>query len=406
MAGTRTAVRPTAEQIDISAWKRFRADPADWFSPDEIAKARAYSTPSRRFMRAARIAALVTEILVVVTHVVPNAIDALDVSNWVVGIALAVVVITGIDLVHQVPFTAHRELVFDKKWEFSTQTTKGFVTDALKGIAINVVMLSLISIPVWAAMRATDLWWLWGFALLTLFQIGFLAIWPVWIAPIFNKFKPLEDQALRDEMLGLAKEVGVPVKDVLVSDASKRDRRDNAYFAGLGRTRQLVLFDTILDRPRNQLRSVVAHELGHWKLRHLVTTLPLAILMTFLSFAALGQLLQWDWLLDLAGVDHIGDPGGFPLFWLVFGSINRIPGFFTTALSRVHEREADLFALETTNDPDSFIGAMRSLHVDNLVNLTPSWWLRFTRGHPYADERMAMATEWASRKGIELQPAE
>ncbi|HEX7166471.1 MAG TPA: M48 family metallopeptidase [Acidimicrobiales bacterium] len=390
----------------ISPWRRFKADPAEWFSAEEIEKATAYSTPSRRLARTARAVAFAAEVLVVVTHLAPNVLDALDVSNWVVGVFVVLALTSVVDIVVAVPFAAYRELVFDKKWGFSTQTTKGFVSDQVKGLLLGAVIMTLLFVPIWAAIRATDSWWVWGWLLLTALQVGMLAVYPVLIAPIFNKFKPLEDEDLKAELLAMAKDADVPVKDVLVSDGSRRDTRENAYFAGLGRTRQLVLFDTILKRPREQLRSVVAHELGHWKLRHLVVSLPLAIVTTFAAFWVLQRVLAWDSLLELAGVDDLRTPGAIPLFTLVFGLITRVPGFATTALTRVHEREADLFSLDTTRDPDAFVAAMRALYVDNGANLTPTWWQRFTRTHPFADERMALGTEWARRQGIALSAAE
>jgi STE24 endopeptidase len=384
----------------ISAWRRFPSDPADWFSPDEIAKARAYSSPSRRLYRMANVAGVAVELFVVLSFLAPRLLRALHVTNWVEGVIVVVASASLIDLVHAVPFAAYRQLRFDKQAGFSTQTVKGFIGDTVKNLLIELVLGALLTIPIWWAIRTTDLWWVLGWLLLAAFEIVALFLAPVILMPLFNKFKPLEDDDLRADLLSLARQVDVPVQDVLVFDGSKRDTRENAFFAGLGKTRRLVLFDTILGRPREQLRSVIAHELGHWKLRHLVVTLPASVVSQFVAFFVLYEILRWRPLLDLAGVRSLRDPGAIPLFGLVFGVVNRLPSLIQTKLTQVHEREADRFALETLRDPDAFIETMRALHVDNLVNLTPSWWLRFSRDHPYADERMAMAAEWARRAGV------
>jgi STE24 endopeptidase len=378
----------------LSPWRRVDTDPHDWFSAEEIAKAKSYVTPLRRVTTAGKLVALAVDLAVVGFHLVPNLLDALDVTNWVGRLVVTVALITVTGTVASLPFDAWRELRYDKRWEFSTQTTKGFVVDQLKGIALGVVLFALLFTPLWAVIRATDLWWVYGWLVVAGLSLAIGVLAPVLIMPIFNKFTPLDDADLRDELLALARQADADVSEVLVSDASRRSRKDNAFVTGMGKTRRLVLFDTILARPREQLRSVSAHEIGHWKLHHIRRMVPMQLAILFVSFLALYLVLTWDTALDFAGVETAGDPATLPLFLLVFGATGAFTNLAVSWLSRANEREADLFALDVTHDADAFIEMIRSLSTDNLADLAPSWWRRVTQTHPPSAERLAMARAW------------
>ena len=382
--------------MTLSPWRRMRADPHDWFSAEEIAKAKSYVTPLRRMTTAGKVVATVADVAVVGFHAAPELLDALDITNWVGRLVVTVVLITLVGTVVSIPFDAWRELSYDKRWEFSTQTVKGFVADQVKGVLLGIVLFSVLFAPLWAVIRATDLWWLYGWAVMAAISLLIGVLAPVVIMPIFNKFTPLDDADLRQELLDLARQADADVSEVLVSDASRRSRKDNAFVTGFGKTRRLVLFDTILARPREQLRSVTAHEIGHWKLRHLRRTVPVQLLALFGAMLALGAVLTWDTALDFAGVESAEDPAALPLLLLVFAATGAVTNLVTTWLSRANEREADLFALRVTGDPDGFVEMIRSLSTDNLADLAPSWWRRVTQTHPPSAERTAMGRVWSA----------
>lgn len=386
----------------VSPWKRFPANPSDWFSAEDIARSKAYARPSRRLNGLARAVSFAVELLIVVTQLAPRALDALEVNGWIQQVIVVTLLTSTIETLIGVPFGAYRALKFDKDWGFSTQTPGGFASDTVKGLLIGYVIGSLLALALWWAVRATDLWWILGFLILFVFTVVLGVLAPVLLDPVFNKFVPLEDEELHDDLLSMARDLDCKVSSVLVSDASKRDTRDNAYVTGMGATKRVVLFDTILKRPRTQLRSIVAHELGHYKLRHVPKTVLFLTPILFVQFAAMKAVLSWDWLLDVAGVKSLRDPGAIPVFFLVFGLLSRASSMLGAWWSRYREREADIFALDGTGDPSSFIESMRALHVDNRADLTPSRWQRLLRSHPPADERMAMGAEWAKRAGTEL----
>jgi STE24 endopeptidase len=329
------------------------------------------------------------------THAVPELLDSLDASNWVVRLLVALAVVQVVEMTVSIPFAAYRELDYDKRWGFSTQTPGGFVSDNLKQLVLGVIIGVVLLVPLWALIRATDLWWIYGWLVMGLFVVGLGLLAPVLIMPLFNKFTPLEDGELRTELLDLARQVDADISEIQVSDASRRTRKDNAFVAGMGKTRRLVLYDTLLPRPRDQVRTVAAHEIGHWKRRHVVRIVPVISGLLLLNFVVLRLVLGWDAALRWAGVERIDDPATLPLFLLVFPVASALTGLVSAWVTRAGEREADLFALEVTGDPAATSAMLRALHTDNLADLTPSWWKRATAGHPPAAERLALCAAWA-----------
>jgi STE24 endopeptidase len=228
--------------------------------------------------------------------------------------------------------------------------------------------------------------------------LGFAA--PIVLEPLFNRFRALDDPALTGELRALAERAGVPVRDVLVADASRRTRRENGYVSGLGATRRIVLFDNLLDQsePR-QIRLVVAHELGHRRARHVERGTLLAMAGAATVVLVLWGVLSWPALLGAIGASGPGDPRVAPFLLLVV-SVFEILGLpLGAALSRRWEREADRSSLALTRDPEAFESAHRRLARANLADLEPPravYALLFS--HPTAPERIATARAWR-RKG-------
>lgn len=379
----------------INTWRRFPAKPEDWFSADEIDKAKRYVKPLSRLNLAERLVGGAVLVALIWTHAVPELLDAWGIENWVLRLLVALAIVNVAELVVSLPFAAYRELDYDKRWGFSTQTVGGFVPDAVKGLLVGVVITTVLLLPLWALIRSTDLWWIWGWLVMGVFVVGLGLLYPLLIMPLFNKFTPLEDDVLRDDLLGVARKADADVTEIQVSDASRRTRKDNAFVAGLGKTRRLVLFDTILARPAEQVRAVAAHEIGHWKLGHVRLLIPVVAGLLFVNFAVLRAVLGWDKALEWAGVASLGDPAVVPLFLLVFPLGSALTGLLSAWVTRAHEREADIFGLEVTRDPDAASAMLRSLHTDNLADLAPSWWKRATASHPHAAERLAMTAAWS-----------
>lgn len=390
-SGAAPAARP-------SHWTRVPADPAEWFDAEEVARGRAYNRPLDRLRRVRFVLGAAVTIAFIVGQAAPRLLDALGVSGWVLQLVVVAVAPEATTLVYSPWFDAHRELVYDKRWGQSNQTASGFVADQLKGLAVGLTLTVLLVVPLYAVIRATDHWWLYGWLIFSGFTVLFGVFYPVLIAPLFNTFAPLEDERLKARVLEVAERAGLDIDGVLVADASRRSRAGNAYVAGLGRTRRVVLFDTILEWPPEQVEQVVAHELGHWRHAHLRRKVPVLVGAQLVMFVLTWAALRWEPLLDLAGVSSAGDPASLPLFLAVFPLGFVLVGLVSSWLSRVDERQADIHALEVLGDPQAFVGLFRSLAETNKADVDPGWWKRLTASHPPITERLAMARMWEGRR--------
>lgn len=380
-----------------SHWRRVPADAADWFDAEEIERGRAYSRPAERMNRIRSVVTGVAAVAFIALEAGPAVTDTVD--GWVLQAALVVLAFTVLELVVSVGFDAWRELVHDKRWELSTQTTGGFVGDQLKGLLVSGVMSLVLLVPLWAVVRSTELWWLWGWLLFSAFTVGLGLLYPIVIAPLFNTFTPLKDEALSARILEVARACDLPISGVLVADASRRSRAGNAYVAGLGKTRRVVVFDTLLDWPHEVIVQIVAHELGHWRFAHLRRKLPVVIAVQLLLFLGSWALLQWDWLLDLGGVESVEEPAAIPIFFTIFPAGFVLANLVTSFLSRADERQADLYALAVLRDPEHFSEVFRRLADTNIADVDPSAWKRLNASHPPIPERLAMARQWQGASG-------
>jgi STE24 endopeptidase len=382
----------------------YRAD--DWFSAEQLAEARAYARPLNRLRLVRSLLSTVALVVVVFTKVAPRLLDRWGVHNWVLGLAVLVVLFTVGDLVLSVWLSGWQQLVYDKRWDLSTQTPGRFAVDQVKDVVLGSVLTTLLLLPVYAAIRATDRWWLWGWLGFMALILAVTFVYPVVIMPRFNKFTPLPDGDLRSRIEAVARLAATPLEGIYTMDASKRTKRGNAFVAGFGATTRVVLFDTILDDPVHTTEQIVAHEIGHYRLRHVLKSVPFQALLFLAAFVALAALGRWHTLLRGAGITRLGEPGSVPLFLLAFGlfwsGLNLAQAWF----SRFKEREADLEALELLGRPSAFLDLWRRMAPKDKVELEPSWWARLNHTHPEVPERMAFARRWAdaNRMPVDLSP--
>ncbi len=374
--------------------RRVASPASDWFSAVEVARGQAYNRPLERLSRIRLALSGAVLVAFVVGQAAPRLLAALNVRSWILELVAVVVAVQLSSLVYAPWFAAHRSLFYDRRWGLSTQTAKGFVADQVKELLVTMVASLVLAVPLYAVIRTTEAWWLFGWLVVAGFTVLASFLFPVVIAPVFNRFEPLDDDRLVARVKAVARRAGLDVDRVVVADASRRSRAGNAYVAGLGPTRRVVLFDTVLDWPVELVEQVVAHELGHWRYGHLRRRLPVVIGAQLVVFATGWAVLGWDPLLSLAGVRSVGDPASLPLLVIVLS-----PGLVATSLlaSRLHradERQADLFALELLGRPDRLVALLRRLARRNKADVDPTWWKRVTSTHPPLAERMAMAAAW------------
>ena len=318
-------------------------------------------------------------------------------GGWIAQVLLGVAALTLVGRLVTLPVSAYAEMV-RHRYGLSTRGWGLWLRDVAVGTAISalVTALALWSF-LWLVRRAPRTWWMWSAGVAAGFVVVGSFLYPVVFEPAFNRFEPLPAGELRTDLLALAEESGVPVQDVLVSDASRRTTALNAYVSGLGATRRIVVYDTLLDElPDEQIESIVAHELGHVANRDVLTGTLIGALGAAAATALLGWLLAWTPLLRRAGADGPGDPRVVPLvlFLLAAGSLLATP--VQNTVSRQVEARADLHALDTTRDPASFVDMQRRLSTTNLSDPDPpAAWQWFFGSHPTTAQRVAFAADWA-----------
>ncbi len=312
-------------------------------------------------------------------------------GTGVLGQAVCLFVVFSLLAIPGLPFEWYHQFRLEERFGFNKSTITLWITDKVKGIVIGAVIgIPMFAFLVWLV-GTTQLWWLWGFASFLVFQLVMVVIYPMFIMPLFNKFEELPEGGLRRRLMELGDRTGFRARTILVMDGSRRSAHSNAFFTGFGKFRRIVLFDTLIEQmEERQLASVLAHEIGHYKLGHIPKMLTLSSVFLFLSFLALGWLQQSAWFVEAFGFAATGQIGPVVLlFGLLAGLVTFWTSPLTNALSRKHEYEADNFAKEAMQgDPQPILQALRILSEKNLSNLTPHpLYSAFHYSHPTLLER-------------------
>ncbi|BCJ77895.1 peptidase M48 [Catellatospora sp. IY07-71] len=299
------------------------------------------------------------------------------------------------------PFAAWRHTVL-VRYGLSTQGWGGWAVDLLKGYAVGAVLAAIALLGFFGLTRLLPNWW-WavGAAGAAALVVLLSFVFPVLVEPVFNKFTPMADGPLRTELMELAARDGVPVRDVLVADASRRTTALNAYVSGIGPTRRIVVYDTLLrEAAPAETVGVVAHELGHAKRNDVVIGTVIGALGAAALVVGLYLLGGWGWLLRRAGVDSIAEPKAIGLLLAVATVAGLLAGPAQAFVSRLIEARADQHALELTGDPAGFEDMQQRLSLVNLSDPDPPAWEQALFGsHPTTVERMAAARAYARTHG-------
>jgi STE24 endopeptidase len=305
-----------------------------------------------------------------------NGVDHLargfDLSSIPTGLIFAGVLMLISQMV-SIPFSIYSTFVIEERYGFNKTTPRTFALDILKTwILAAVIGAVLFSSVLWFFEKAGPWAWLWCWMALTLFQICFMFVAPVVIMPIFNKFVPLAQGDLRAAIEDYAKRQHFKLKGVFTMDGSRRSTKSNAFFTGFGRFRRIVLFDTLIEKhTMDELVSVLAHEMGHYKKQHILKSMAISILTSGLMFYILSLFINNRELFAAFRMDHISIYASLFFFGFLYAPIEMVLSVFGNMLSRRHEYEADAFAVDTYGKPQSMISALKKLSVDTLSNLTP-----------------------------------
>lgn len=383
---------------------RGKGDPREWFSEEEIAKSRKYQRQSRALSFLGSLIAGAEAVVLLRLRMVQDLLAHWNVRNWVLQGVIALATLVIIDVVLSFGLTAYRSLVFEHKWGLGTQRLKGLLADQLRALALSPLILSLLFVPLLGFVRSVPAWWLPGWIVLTGVFLLFGLAAPL-IMRVNNKLTRLQDEELEAGILGLGASMDVPVGEVRVADLSRRTRRENASVGGYGKTRRVILGDTILKRPATQIRGVIAHELAHVKRHHVLTGTVLRCALMLGELYLLDRLIKWDLLQRLFRIEGLRDPGVIIVLVLVFQLVSTLGDTVSASWGRVFERQADLLSVEATGDPGPYLEILRTAHADNLLNVAPSWWERLRMDHPPAAERLTYVRDWAVARGIDVSRA-
>ena len=271
------------------------------------------------------------------------------------------------------PFSIYATFVIEERFGFNQTTWSTFVLDIAKGILLAILLGGplLAGVLLFFEYAGANAWWYCWIAV-TLYMLGVQFIAPTWIMPLFNKFSALEEGELKSSILSYAASIKFPIDNVYVMDGSKRSSKSNAFFTGFGKHRRIVLFDTLIEQhTTGELLAVLAHEMGHYKKKHILQSLVLGIIQMGIMLYLLSLFISYQGLFDAFYMPQKSVYAGLIFFGMLYSPLGFIIGIFMQMLSRKNEFAADRFSVETTRDPESMADALKKLSINNLSNLLP-----------------------------------
>ena len=365
----------------------------DVYEPEKYAKSQEYTKVNTGFD-------LITstfKLAVLLTFWLFGGFNWLDqiVREWELHVILSGVLYIGLlgtaYIVINLPFSIYRTFVIEAHFGFNKTTWGTFVMDRVKALGLAIVL----GAPILAAVLAFfeyggDFAWLYAWVAITIVMLGIQFIAPTWIMPLFNKFTPLEPGELRDSILDYAKSVNFTVNNILVMDGSKRSSKSNAFFTGFGKNKRIALFDTLVENQTvPELVSVLAHEIGHYKKKHVIQSMIVSVVNGLIVFFLLSIFLRSEGLFDAFFMDEMSKYAGLLFFTLLYTPVDIVLSMALQYVSRRHEYEADRWSVETYGRPEELSGSLKKLSQDNLSNLGPHpFYVFLNYTHPPLKERI------------------
>ena len=271
------------------------------------------------------------------------------------------------------PFSIYHTFVIEERFGFNKTTLNLFIIDKIKGYAIFIVLGSIVITPILYFFHVYgDIGWLIAWSILTAFMIAVQPLFVHVIAPMFNKFTPLEEGELRSAIEKYTAKVNFPLARIDIMDGSKRSAHSNAYFTGFGKSRRIAIFDTLVEKhSTNEIVSVVAHEVGHYKLKHVLQGTILGIIETGIMLFAFNLIMNDISLFQVFGVSQLSVHAGIVFYSMLYAPVSMFTSIVTTAISRKNEYEADKYSYDTTNNREALVSMLIGLSANNLSHLTP-----------------------------------
>ncbi len=386
------------EKLNISWMRKHPKTPKEFsndISSDEYARSQQYTTDKSHFSVASLIFNTAITLIILFSGVLPF-VDTATESLWfsspntISHSVLFIFILSFMSGLPSLPFKLYSTFILEAKYGFNKQTMKSFFIDELKGLVLSLLLgVPFLFAVFWFFNTSGSLWWIWLFTFIAGFQMIMMVIYPIVIAPLFNKFEPLQEGDLKESLNALAEKTSFHAQGIYVMDGSKRSGHSNAYFTGFGSFRRIVLYDTLIEQLSiPELTAVLAHEIGHYKKKHIYKMLVSAMIFLFVGLYVLSLAINWPTMYQTFNVS-ISNHMGLFLFMTLSSTALFFISPFTNLFSRKHEYEADAYAVEITKDPESMKNALKLLSQKNLSNLTPHpFYSQFYYSHPTTVERI------------------
>lgn len=352
---------------------------ADVFDADKYAKSQNYTRVTEKFGILESIFSLMLMLGFWLTGGfgwLDNLVRDFGHSEIVTGL-LFMGILFAAQIIIMIPFQLYDTFVIEEKFGFNKTTVKTFIVDQIKGL----ILMALIGGPILALILwifdSVPMAWLWAWAAFTVIQLLLTYIAPSVFLPLFNKFEPMPEGELKDAINDMAKKCEFPLTELYIMDGSKRSTKSNAFFTGFGKNKKIALFDTLVENHTTEgLVGILAHEIGHFKCKHIVKRMVMGIIQSAVVFYLLGLVTDKngpvaEHLFNAFHMDNISVYAGLIFFGLLFAPVKKILSIFSNMSSRKHEFEADAYATNAQGTPDHLIQSLKKLSADNLVNLTP-----------------------------------
>ena len=319
-------------------------------------------------------------------------------GDIVTGLIFAAIIMLIMQVIN-IPLSAYNTFHIEEKYGFNKTTVKTFILDIIKSWLLIIILGGIIfSVILWFFGKTGDFAWLYCWAAVTIFQIFVMFLAPVVIMPLFNKFTPIKDCELKTTLEDYAEKENFKIKGIFTMDGSKRSTKSNAFFTGFGKFRRIVLFDTLIEKhSTDELVSILAHEIGHYKKKHILIHLLISIITSGIMFFILSFFLNNSGLFTAFKMENTSIYASLFFFGFLYAPIEMITSIFSNILSRKNEYQADEYSVKTYKKPDAMILALKKLSVDNLSNLTPHPFKVFlSYSHPPVLERIKSIRKLAS----------
>ena len=346
-----------------------------YYEPEKYAQSQEYTKVNSKFAfftSSFDLCIILVFILFGGFNYVDNFVRELGFSTIPSGLFFFGILFIASDLI-STPFSVYHQFVIEERFGFNKMSYKTFILDKLKGYLLTIILGGLIiSVLLFFFEKTGDLAWLYSWGIIGLFMILIQPLFTAVIAPMFNKFTPLEEGELRTNIENYAKKVKFPLSRIDVMDGSRRSSKSNAYFSGFGKQKRIALFDTLIEKHSNkEMVAILAHEVGHYKKHHIKIGLLISILHTGILFWLLSLFIDNPGLFEAFKMEQISIYAGFTFFMILYSPIELVISVFMNALSRRNEFQADSYSAVTTKHPEDLIEGLKNLSVSNLGNLTP-----------------------------------